>query len=420
MEELDKVINERVLKNEEVWMKEKEVQALKKIKKWLKESELQQQESLVIEGTTLEANLSTDDTVLEACLDIESATLEACLVNEGLVIPTFLPTDDPIACLNKAMALFQGRQCQNFASMGSKGNAIGFENENRSYDKESSSSEGNDANDNIGPSYDSDTMSEVPHDMLENVFTHEKQSHEHPESSLDTYKVNENNSDIIFDLPTMDPVRDKEEYDYVAYEQQRALFASLINNLKRDVEKCNKVNREAQQANVLGFENQNDNVNPSISNKAKELAPCLYNLDKMGKDELSDHKIIFEKELKCQAEKRLKVKQRKSSLFYDGFVYAKTQFEEPPKVPLKRRNVNLKNHLEQIQILKEHLDQAQLRDHDPNFWNSLLMKYFCFVKQATIKFKKQTFSKLLLNQDELFRMGSEKEYEHNVNTRVRN
>ncbi|GJX95617.1 hypothetical protein Tco_0351415 [Tanacetum coccineum] len=83
-----------------------------------------------------------------------------------------------------------------------------------------SNSSGNDADADIGPSYDSDTMSE-------------------------------NNSNIISDIPNMDPDRDKEEHDYVDYEKQRALFASLINNLKFDVEKCTKDNREAQQANVL-------------------------------------------------------------------------------------------------------------------------------------------------------------------------
>nr|GEY94370.1 reverse transcriptase domain-containing protein [Tanacetum cinerariifolium] len=106
----------------------------------------------------------------------------------------------------------------------------------------------------------------------------------------------------------------------------------------------------------LCFENQNDDVNPSLLNKAKELAPCLYNIDEMGKYLLSDHKIISEEELKCEAEKRLKVKHEKSPLSYHGFVYAKTQFEEPPKVPLKRRNVYLKKHLEQTQNLKEHLE----------------------------------------------------------------
>ncbi|GJU89639.1 hypothetical protein Tco_1302062 [Tanacetum coccineum] len=56
----------------------------------------------------------------------------------------------------------------------------------------------------------------------------------------------------------------------------------------------------------LGFENQNDDVNPSLLNKAKELAPCLYNIDEIGNEVLSDHKIISEEELKREAEKWLK------------------------------------------------------------------------------------------------------------------
>ncbi|GKC07746.1 hypothetical protein Tco_0999356, partial [Tanacetum coccineum] len=81
----------------------------------------------------------------------------------------------------------------------------------------------------------------------------------------------------------------------------------------------------------LGFENQNDVENPFILNKAKVLTPSLYNIDEIGKDLLSDHKIISEEELKCEAEKRLKVKQRKSPLSYHGFVYGDTQLVEPRK-----------------------------------------------------------------------------------------
>ncbi|GJW94736.1 hypothetical protein Tco_0174408 [Tanacetum coccineum] len=326
----------------------------------------------------------------------------------------------------------------------------------------------NDADDNIGPSYESDTLTEVPHssnDTFQNVFAHGIQSHEQRESVPDTYEVNENNSNIISDIPNMDPDRNKEEHDHVDYEQQLAFFASLINNLKCDVEKCNEVNREAQQANALltnelerykekekhfakdmiiefeyckkinllndeisylksqacekdktfakenekydeyvqpllnrknelekknqeflkqindldnkvrkagqndqtlrmllpkednvntgkqglDFENQNDYVNPSLLNKAKELAPCLYNIDEMGKDELSDHKIISNEELKCEAEKHLKVKERKSLL-------------------------------------------------------------------AMLKFEKQTFPKIELNQGDLFRMS----FEQSISERVRN
>ncbi|GKB10331.1 hypothetical protein Tco_0844254 [Tanacetum coccineum] len=87
----------------------------------------------------------------------------------------------------------------------------------------------------------------------------------------------------------------------------------------------------------LGFGIQNDVENSFILNKAKGLTPSLYNIDEMEKDLLSDHKIISEEELKCEAEKRLKVKQRKSLLSYHGFVYGDTQLVEPRKVFLKRR-----------------------------------------------------------------------------------
>ncbi|GJZ46314.1 hypothetical protein Tco_0593910 [Tanacetum coccineum] len=56
----------------------------------------------------------------------------------------------------------------------------------------------------------------------------------------------------------------------------------------------------------IGFENQNDVANPSLLNKAKELVPSLYNIDEMGNELLSDHKIISKEELKCEAKKSLK------------------------------------------------------------------------------------------------------------------
>ncbi|GKA73789.1 hypothetical protein Tco_0780091 [Tanacetum coccineum] len=157
----------------------------------------------------------------------------------------------------------------------------------------------------------------------------------------------------------------------------------------------------------FGFENQNDVVNPSLLNKAKELAPSLYNIDEIGKDMLSDHTIISEEELKCEAEKHLKVKQKIFPLSYHGFVYGETQFEAPPKVPLKRRNVNLKKHLE----------QAQLSNYDPKLWKTLLMKYFCYVKQAMLKFKKENVSTQNPPRENVFINSS---FEDNVKRIARN
>ncbi|GJX63578.1 hypothetical protein Tco_0296478 [Tanacetum coccineum] len=123
----------------------------------------------------------------------------------------------------------------------------------------------------------------------------------------------------------------------------------------------------------LGFENQNDDVNISLLNKAKELAPCLYNIDEMGKDLLSDHKIISEEELKCEAEKCLKVKQRKSPLSYHGFVYENvgitSSFEDNVKRIARNRlsgefeplvkNVNLQLNCFEKSLVKEMKDDLK-------------------------------------------------------------
>ncbi|GJQ91577.1 hypothetical protein Tco_0002716 [Tanacetum coccineum] len=177
----------------------------------------ERQESLVPEGTTLEANLSTGGTaldassvtegaVLEACLVTEDATLEACLVTEGIAIDDNLVTKE--STYDFVTSLEQpdeSRSSRNDADV-----------EKILVDTVDSDIKYAD----IRPSYDSDTMSK-------------------------------NNSNIISDIPNLDPDRGKEEHDDVNYEKQCALFASLINNLKCDVEKCNEVNREAQQVNAL-------------------------------------------------------------------------------------------------------------------------------------------------------------------------
>ncbi|GJV08947.1 hypothetical protein Tco_1346603 [Tanacetum coccineum] len=179
LEELDRLIDERLFKYRELQIKEREVQAIKEIDKRLKEREIQQQESLVTKGTTLEANLSTDGTsldatsvikgnTLEACLVTDGATLEACLITEGATLEASLVTksvalDDQLVAqqctVDSTTLLEQDNECNS-----SKNDCSRSGNENRSPDNESSSSR-NDADADIGPTYDSDTMSQLNHDM---------------------------------------------------------------------------------------------------------------------------------------------------------------------------------------------------------------------------------------------------------------
>ncbi|GJT30326.1 hypothetical protein Tco_0910601 [Tanacetum coccineum] len=299
-------------------MKEREVHAIQETEKRLKEREIQQQESLVTEDAVMEACLVTEDTTLEANLSIDRAALDASLVTEEMDDNSVVKesTDDSVTSSKQL---------------------------------DESSSSWNNADADIGPSYDSDTVSEVHHDMFENVFAHGIQNHEQPESITDTYMVNENNNNIIFDIPNMDLDRGKEEHDDVDYEQQRAFFASLIKNLKCDVKKCNKTDQTLRmllpkEDNVqsrkqgLGFENKNDVENPCLLNKAKELAPCLYNIEEMGKDELSDHKIILEEELKCEAEK---FKSESHSHVYENAIFEQNSSLENENHCLKNTKTDL-------------------------------------------------------------------------------
>ncbi|GKA59676.1 hypothetical protein Tco_0758989 [Tanacetum coccineum] len=159
---------------------------------------------LVTEDTTLEANLSTNSSALDVSSVIEGAAKEVCLVTEGATLEASLVNED-----------------DNSVAMESTDDFVtSLEQLNES------SSSWNDVD------AEKNTLSEVNHDMFENVFGYGTQNHEQPEYIPDTYVVNKNNSDIKSDIPNMDPNRDKEEHDYTDHEQQRAFFASLINNLK--------------------------------------------------------------------------------------------------------------------------------------------------------------------------------------------
>ncbi|GJX95076.1 hypothetical protein Tco_0349662 [Tanacetum coccineum] len=145
LEELDKLIDARVVKYRELRMKESEVQAIKEIEKWLKEREIHQQESLFTEGAALEVCLVTKGASLEASLVTKgstlkaSAALEASLITKGRALDENLVTQQCI--VNSTTSLEQ-------------------HNESNSSRNERSRSD-NDAYADIGPSYDSDTISEV-------------------------------------------------------------------------------------------------------------------------------------------------------------------------------------------------------------------------------------------------------------------
>nr|GFA71695.1 hypothetical protein [Tanacetum cinerariifolium] len=221
----------------------------------------------------------------------------------------------------------------------------------------------------IEHSYDNNTLTKVHHsntDTFENMFALEIQTHGQHEVENCT-NVNHKAQQVNDSLTKQLEIYEVQETDFTieiitesCLSKKIKLLNNVIFNLKsqacqkersfyKDNEKYDELRRlhmllPKEDNEGLGFEIPNEDENPFVLNKAKELTRTLYNIDEMVKDLLSDHKIISEEELKCEAEKRLKVKQRKSPLSYLGFIYSDTQFEEPPKVPLKRSHVNLKKH----------------------------------------------------------------------------
>ncbi|GKE35491.1 hypothetical protein Tco_1454813 [Tanacetum coccineum] len=251
-------------------MEEKEFQEIKEIEIRLQESEMHKQESLVSKGTSL-----------EDCLVTEDAELEACFVNKGIEV------DDNLV-----------------------------------------------AKESTDDSVTSATVSEVHHDLFENMFVHGIQNHEQPESIPDTYMVNENNSNIISDISNMDPDIDKGKHDYIDDEQQRAFFSSLINNLKCDADKCSKVNNEAQQVNALlanELERYKEKEKHFVKDKTIESEYCK-------KIKFLNDEILNLKSLACEKDKTFTKENEKYDKYVQPLLKRKTELEKKNQEFLKQIN----------------------------------------------------------------------------------
>lgn len=112
--------------------------------------------------------------------------------------------------------------------------------------------------DHIRHSFDTEILTTVQHSnnydnvvVFDNVFARNQTHPEHSESISDTYVVEQNDSNITFATPDMDPNIGEPAQDGSSYEQDRPLFDSLIDNFKHELEKCKEDNRKAKQMNFL-------------------------------------------------------------------------------------------------------------------------------------------------------------------------
>nr|GEX79046.1 retrovirus-related Pol polyprotein from transposon TNT 1-94 [Tanacetum cinerariifolium] len=106
------------------------------------------------------------------------------------------------------------------------------------------------------PVYDSDGSAEV-HDYknfydneIFNMFTQEEQYTELLEPISEPHQVPQNDNDIIYEVTSVEQSEETVEQHPVNFEETRALYDSLYQNLAIEVEKVNSVNRKLKETNA--------------------------------------------------------------------------------------------------------------------------------------------------------------------------
>nr|GFC98781.1 hypothetical protein [Tanacetum cinerariifolium] len=100
------------------------------------------------------------------------------------------------------------------------------------------------------PVYDSDGSAEVHeyencyNNEIFNMFTQEEQYTELLEPIPETQQVPQNNNDVISEVTDVEQGGETVEQHHVNFEETRALYESLCQNLAVEVEKVNSVNRK--------------------------------------------------------------------------------------------------------------------------------------------------------------------------------
>ncbi|GJZ90191.1 hypothetical protein Tco_0662118 [Tanacetum coccineum] len=104
--------------------------------------------------------------------------------------------------------------------------------------------------DNSGPAYDVEPLEKVHTDDDFNVFATKRQHFEQPESINDTYVVEKVDSNVIPDSSDMCDNEVKDDQNVEELKDERVLLASLIANLKLDVDVNKKIQKQLKKTNT--------------------------------------------------------------------------------------------------------------------------------------------------------------------------
>ncbi|GJT53883.1 hypothetical protein Tco_0988937 [Tanacetum coccineum] len=104
--------------------------------------------------------------------------------------------------------------------------------------------------DNSGPAYDVEPLEKVHTDDDYNVFATKRQHFEQPESINDTYVVEKVDSNVIPDSSDICDNEVKDDQNVEELKDERVLLASLIANLKLDVDVNKKIQKQLKKTNT--------------------------------------------------------------------------------------------------------------------------------------------------------------------------
>ncbi|GJR10773.1 hypothetical protein Tco_0793425 [Tanacetum coccineum] len=104
--------------------------------------------------------------------------------------------------------------------------------------------------DNSGPTYDAEPLEKVHTDDYYNVFANEKQHSKQPESINNTYMVEKTDRNVIPDSSDICDNEGKTNQNVDEPKDGRVLLASLIANLKLDVDENNMKHKQLKKANM--------------------------------------------------------------------------------------------------------------------------------------------------------------------------
>nr|GEU71893.1 integrase, catalytic region, zinc finger, CCHC-type, peptidase aspartic, catalytic [Tanacetum cinerariifolium] len=215
------------------------------------------------------------------------------------------------------------------------------------------------------PFYDTDGSAEVHENCddneIFNMFTQEEQYTELLEPIPESHQVPQNDNDVISEDTSVEQGGKTVEQHHVNFEETRALYESLYQNLEVEVEKVNSVNRKLKETNadltteLARFKNQERCF--EISQEKYEAAKFVGDLKYLANE--ADASLAKHKALELEIKRLLK-----------GVV----NIQNPLSQKLENENTEL-----EVSVLNYAREKAHLKDTYKNLFDSI------FVSRAQTK-----------------------------------